>query len=54
MGLGKTEEARAIAAELLSAFPCFRLSGWKRLDLFRDEARRKRYHDLAVAAGIPG
>jgi len=52
-GLGDIDKARAVAGELASAFPKFRLAGWQLLDLFRDEALRKRYHDYAVAAGVP-
>ena len=52
-GLGEIEKARAAVGELVSAFPQFRLAGWKLLELFRDDALRKRYHDYAVAAGVP-
>jgi adenylate cyclase len=51
--LGDLEKARAIARDLKSGFPQFRLLDWTFLSLLRPEETRDRYRELLLAAGVP-
>ena len=52
-GLGRTDEARTVVAEMRTMFPQFRLSGWNALDVVRHDEARRRYRDGCVRAGVP-
>lgn len=51
--LGRTDEAKAEAAELLRIDPSFTVSRWKPSQPFKDPAIVDRWGDLLVKAGLP-
>lgn len=52
-GLGQTEKAREVVAQLIESTPDFRLAGWNVLRLVRPPEARDRYVGLLRAAGVP-
>ena len=52
-GLGQTEKAREIVAELMKDTPNFRLADWNLLTVVKPPAAREKVVQLLVAAGVP-
>jgi adenylate cyclase len=52
-GLGKEEEARVAAAEVLKMNPKFTVEGWAKVFPIKDKAIRERYLENLRKAGIP-
>ena len=51
--LNRPEDAAATVVKLLEAFPNFKLSQWKYIDLYKSEEDRSRLYEAAKKAGVP-
>jgi adenylate cyclase len=51
--LGRVDDARRVAEQLVARFPAFRLKNWNFLGLVRSQEERRVFHDLMRGAGVP-